>query len=60
MNREYKKQLQQVARKVAKLEKRRANGENVEGEIDALFGTLSIEDMLYVDDYIISKKLLTN
>lgn len=60
MNREHKKNLQKVARQVAKLEQKRIKGENVESEIEQLWSELSIEEMLYIDDYIISKKLLTN
>ena len=60
MNREHKKNLQKVARRVAKLEKQRIKGENVESQIEQIWGELNIEEMLYVDDYIISKKLLTN
>ena len=60
MNREHKKNLQKVARKVAKLEQRRIKGENVESEIEEIWNKLIIEEMLYVDDFIISKKLLTN
>lgn len=60
MNREDKKNLQKVARKIAKLEQKRIKGENVESEIEQIWGELNIEEMLYVDDYIISKKLLTN
>lgn len=60
MNREDKKNLQKVARKIAKLEQKRIKGENVESEIEQIWGQLNIEEMLYVDDYIISKKLLTN
>lgn len=60
MNREHKKNLQKVARKVAKLEQRRIKGESVEGEIEEIWNKLNIEEMLYVDDFIISKKLLTN
>ena len=52
--------LQKVARKVAKLEQRRIKGENVESEIEEIWNKLNIEEMLYVDDFIISKKLLTN
>lgn len=60
MNREDKKNLQKVARKIAKLEQKRIKGEKVESEIEQIWGQLNIEEMLYVDDYIISKKLLTN
>ena len=60
MNREHKKSLQKVARKVAKLEKQRIKGEKVESQIEQIWGELNIEEMLYIDDYIISKKLLTN
>ena len=60
MNREHKKNLLKVARKVAKLEQRRIKGENVESEIEEIWNKLNIEEMLYIDDFIISKKLLTN
>lgn len=60
MNREHKKNLQKVARRIAKLEKQRIKGENVESQIEQIWGELNIEEMLYIDDYIISKKLLTN
>lgn len=60
MNREHKKNLQKVAHKVAKLEQKRINGEKVESEIEKIWSQLSLEDMFYIDEYIISKKLLTN
>ena len=60
MNREQKRNLKKVAHKIAKLEQRRAKGENVENEIEELFGGLNIEEMLYVDEYIMKSKILTN
>ena len=63
MNREQKRNLKKVAHRIAKLEQRRAKGEkgeNVENEIEELFGGLNIEEMLYVDEYIMKSKILTN
>ena len=60
MNSEQKRNLKKVAHKIAKLEQRRTKGENVEKEIEELFGGLNIEEMLYVDEYIMKSKILTN
>ena len=60
MNREQKRNLKKVAHRIAKLEQRRTTGEDVEKEIEELFGGLNIEEMLYVDEYIMKSKILTN
>lgn len=65
MNKEqmkYKKFIERKAKKIASLEKKLDLGEDVkliQDEIDNIMSTLSLQDMLEIDDYIIKKNLLT-
>ena len=57
------KKIEKIAKQIVTLEKECDLGKNVKvnmAEIEKIVSTLSIEEMLEVDDYIIRKKLLTS
>lgn len=62
MKDEKKKNIKIIAEKIFDLEKQCQSGNNISENLDKmeqLIEGLSLEDMLAIDDYIISKKLLT-
>lgn len=62
MKDEKKKHIKTVAEQIVKLEKQCKSGTDVSkfmNEMEQLVQGLSLEDMLEIDNYIISKKLLT-
>lgn len=57
-----KKNIKIIAEKIFDLEKQCQSGNNISENLDKmeqLIEGLSLEDMLAIDDYIISKKILT-
>lgn len=57
------KEIKNLARKIVKMEQELSKGKNVQEnmkEIQEISKTLSLEDMLMIDDYITKNKLLTN
>lgn len=57
-----KKRIKRLAEKIVQLEKQAHEGKNeqeVMSEIQNITDSLSIEDMLEIDEYIFTKKLLT-
>lgn len=62
MKDEKKKNIKIIAEKIFDLEKQCQSGNNISENLDKmeqLIEGLSLEDMLAIDDYITSKKLLT-
>lgn len=56
------KKIIKLAKKLASLEKKLYSGvnpEEVAAEIEAITTSLTVEEMIQVDEYIIEKKLLT-
>lgn len=56
------KKIARLAKKIASLEKKLYSGvdtEEVAAEIEELTRSMSVEEMIQVDEYIIDKKLLT-
>ena len=57
------KEIKNLALKIVKMEQEFSKGKNVQEnmkEIQEISKTLSLEDMLMIDDYITKNKLLTN
>lgn len=57
-----KKRIKRLAEKIVQLEKQTREGKNeqeVMSKIQNITDSLSIEDMLEIDEYIFTKKLLT-
>lgn len=57
------KEIKNLALKIVKMEQELSKGKNVQEnmkEIQEISKTLSLEDMLMIDDYITKNKLLTN
>jgi hypothetical protein len=57
------KEIKDLAFKIVKMEQELSKGKNVQEnmkEIQEISKTLSLEDMLMIDDYITKNKLLTN
>lgn len=57
------KEIKDLALKIVKMEQELSKGKNVQEnmkEIQEISKTLSLEDMLIIDDYITKNKLLTN
>lgn len=57
------KEIKDLALKIVKMEQELSKGKNVQEnmkEIQEISKTLSLEDMLMIDDYITKNKLLTN
>lgn len=57
------KEIKNLAFKIVKMEQELSKGKNVQEnmkEIQEISKTLSLEDMLMIDDYITKNKLLTN
>ena len=57
-----KKRIKRLAEKIVQLEKQAREGKNeqeVMSKIQNITDSLSIEDMLEIDEYILTKKLLT-
>ena len=57
-----KKRIKRLAEKIVQLEKQAREGKNeqeVMSKIQNITDSLSIEDMLEIDEYIFTKKLLT-
>ena len=57
------KEIKNLALKIVKMEQEISKGKNVQEnmkEIQEISKTLSLEDMLMIDDYITKNKLLTN
>lgn len=57
------KEIKDLAFKIVKMEQELSKGKNVQEnmkEIQEISKTLSLEDMLIIDDYITKNKLLTN
>lgn len=57
------KEIKDLALKIVKMEQELFKGKNVQKnmkEIQEISKTLSLEDMLMIDDYITKNKLLTN
>ncbi len=57
------KEIKDLALKIVKMEQELFKGKNVQEnmkEIQEISKTLSLEDMLMIDDYITKNKLLTN
>ena len=57
-----KKRIKRLAEKIVQLEKQARDGKNeqeVMSKIQNITDSLSIEDMLEIDEYIFTKKLLT-
>lgn len=50
-----KNKNKKIAEQILNLEKRYANGENVEAEMMKIVDTLSLEDMLAIDEYLVEK-----
>jgi hypothetical protein len=62
MKDERNKRIKIIANKIVALEKQLQLGENVkevQQKIEDIMSSLSVEDVLLVDDYIMKKKLLT-
>jgi hypothetical protein len=56
------KRIKNIANKIVNLEKEILLGKNVQEnqqKIESIVSTLSLEDMLEIDEYILKKKLLT-
>jgi TATA-box binding protein (TBP) (component of TFIID and TFIIIB) len=56
------KRIKNIANKIANLEKEMLLGKNIQEnqqKIENIVSTLSFEDMLEIDEYILKKKLLT-
>jgi TATA-box binding protein (TBP) (component of TFIID and TFIIIB) len=56
------KRIKNIANKIANLEKEMLLGKSVQEnqqKIENIVSTLSLEDMLEIDEYILKKKLLT-
>ena len=62
MKDEKKKNIKMIAEEIARLEKSYQSKNNVSeslNKLEQIIQTLSLEDMLAIDDYILEKKLLT-
>ena len=62
MKDEKKKNIKMVAEEIARLEKSCQSGNNISeslNKLEQIIQTLSLEEMLAIDDYILEKKLLT-
>lgn len=56
------KKIKILAEKIVKLEKEKSLGKSekeIMNEIESIINTLSFDEMIEIDNYIISKKLLT-
>lgn len=56
------KKIKILAKKIVKLEKEKSLGKSekeIMNEIESIINTLSFDEMIEIDNYIISKKLLT-
>lgn len=62
MKNERNKRIKRIAQKIVNLEKELQLGKNVkenQQKIEDIMSSLSVEDMLQIDEYITKKKLLT-